>query len=402
MTAPPAMRESWNAAWIRRCASPAWRASTTTEMLSSELPCAIATTLIRPAARAENTAAATPGVPCMPSPTTATVAMPGLTSMPSISPRRISPVNSRSRLSRASSANGSGTLKQIECSDDACEISDTEIWRVCSAWKVRAAMPGTPSIPLPVTVTSAWPPAAVRALTGKRRRGHSLRHFGAGRVGIGEWAHEHRNAAAGHGNERARVQHLGAVVRQFGRLARVELGNDPRVRHDARIGGEQPRHILPERYPGGAEPAREQRGGEVGAAAAQRRDLALGGGTDEPRHDRDDAARKQREQRPLDAPVGPGKVRGRLAERAVGVDEVEGVHILCLGAGRIQRGGHQARAQPLATRREIVGRPRGQLAQEPEPLGQRLQLREHVADVRQEVGSRPARWQQRPRHLGVP
>ena len=62
------------------------RASTTTEMLSSDEPWAMATTLIPPAARAENTPAATPGVPCMPRPTTATVAMPGLTSTPSISP----------------------------------------------------------------------------------------------------------------------------------------------------------------------------------------------------------------------------------------------------------------------------------------------------------------------------
>jgi len=168
MTPPPAMRESWNAAWMRRCASAACRASTTTEMLSSELPCAIATTLIFAAASAVNTAAATPGVPCMPRPTTATVAMPRLSSTPSISPRPISAVNSRSRLSRASVASPSGTLKQIECSDDACEISETDICRSCSAWKVRAAMPGTPSIPLPVTVTSACPPAAVSALTGNR------------------------------------------------------------------------------------------------------------------------------------------------------------------------------------------------------------------------------------------
>ena len=65
--------------------------------------------------------------------------------------------NSRSRLSRASAATASGTLKQIECSDDAWEMSETEICRACSAAKVRAAMPGTPSMPLPVTVTSAWP-----------------------------------------------------------------------------------------------------------------------------------------------------------------------------------------------------------------------------------------------------
>ncbi len=168
ITPPPAMRESWNAAWIRRCASAACRASTTTEMLSSELPCAIATTLIRlPRVRR------TPPPPrracrACPSPTTATVAIPEPSSTPSISPRAISPPNSRSRLSRASAASASGTLKQIECSEDAWEMSDTEIRRAWSEAKVRAAMPGTPSIPLPVTVTSACPPAAVSALTGKR------------------------------------------------------------------------------------------------------------------------------------------------------------------------------------------------------------------------------------------
>ncbi len=104
----------------------------------------------------------------MPSPTTAIVAIAGLTSTPSISARAISPRNSRSNAVRASSASGSGTLKQIECSDDACEMSETEMPRPCSAAKVRAAMPGTPSMPLPATVSSAWPPAAVSALTGLR------------------------------------------------------------------------------------------------------------------------------------------------------------------------------------------------------------------------------------------
>ena len=128
----------------------------------------MATTLIFAAASAPKTAAATPGVPCIPSPTTATVAIDGVSSTPSISPRAISPPNSRVRLSCASFASASGTLKQIECSELACEMRETEIWRSCRAWKVRAAIPGTPSMPLPVTVTRAWPPAAVSALTGKR------------------------------------------------------------------------------------------------------------------------------------------------------------------------------------------------------------------------------------------
>ena len=59
-----------------------------------------------------------------------------------------------------------GTAKQIDCSDDDCEISDTLIPSRCSASNVRAAMPGTPSMPLPPTVISAWPRAADSALTG--------------------------------------------------------------------------------------------------------------------------------------------------------------------------------------------------------------------------------------------
>ena len=47
-------------------------------------------------------------------------------------------------------------------------MSETEMPRPCSAANVRAAMPGTPSMPLPVTVISAWPPAAVSAFTGMR------------------------------------------------------------------------------------------------------------------------------------------------------------------------------------------------------------------------------------------
>ena len=102
----------------------------------------------------------------MPKPTTTNVASPVRASTPSISCRAISRWNVSSRLRRARWALSSGTLKQIECSDDAWVISETEIPSWCTAAKVRAAMPGTPSIPLPVTVSSAWPGMAESALTG--------------------------------------------------------------------------------------------------------------------------------------------------------------------------------------------------------------------------------------------
>ncbi len=151
---------------MRRCASGACASETTKEMFSSEEPWAIATTLIPPAASAEKTRAAMPGVPAIPRPTTEIVESPESISTPSISRRAISSAKASRRLRRASFALACGTERQIECSEEAWEMSDTEIPSRWSAAKVRAAMPGTPSMPLPVTVRSAWPEIADSALTG--------------------------------------------------------------------------------------------------------------------------------------------------------------------------------------------------------------------------------------------
>src|SRR5206468_3373540 len=154
-TAPPPIFESWKAACTTRWARGASLPSTTSDRFSSDDPWAVAITLIPASARAEKTRAAMPGVSAMPSPTTTSVARPVRASTPSISCRAISRWNVCSRLRRARCALSSGTLKQIECSDEAWVMSDTEIPSWCTAAKVRAAMPGTPSMPLPVTVSSA-------------------------------------------------------------------------------------------------------------------------------------------------------------------------------------------------------------------------------------------------------
>src|SRR5205807_2560991 len=57
-TAPPPIFESWNAACTARWARGASLAATTSERFSSEEPCAVAITLIRASASAENTRAA--------------------------------------------------------------------------------------------------------------------------------------------------------------------------------------------------------------------------------------------------------------------------------------------------------------------------------------------------------
>ncbi|OLB13877.1 MAG: hypothetical protein AUH07_05580 [Gemmatimonadetes bacterium 13_2_20CM_70_9] len=126
-TSPPPIFDSWNAPCTARRARDASFPSTTSDRFSSEDPCAIAITLIPTSASAENTRDAIPGVPAIPRPTTTSVAAPVRTSTPSISWRAISRWNVVSRLRRARSALPSGTLKQIECSDDAWLMRETEI-----------------------------------------------------------------------------------------------------------------------------------------------------------------------------------------------------------------------------------------------------------------------------------
>ena len=168
--------------------------------------------------------------------------------MPSMSLRAISSRNSLEQAPRAPLAAAPGTEKQIDCSDDDCGISDTLIPSRCSASNVRAAMPGTPSMPLPPTVISACPPAAESALTGYWSSVRRAGDLGPRPRRVGERAHEHRQLPPSDRDQRARVQHLRAVVGELGRLAQVQLRDDARVGDDPRIGGQQAGDVLPQRH----------------------------------------------------------------------------------------------------------------------------------------------------------
>ena len=96
-----------------------------------------------------------PGAPAMPSPTTATTAMPGRAVTLSMRPARSSSRNAARRLLTARSASPSGSVKPIELSDEAWKIVDTDSRSESTATNVRAAMPWTPTMPLPATVTIA-------------------------------------------------------------------------------------------------------------------------------------------------------------------------------------------------------------------------------------------------------
>ena len=163
---PPPIFESWKAAWTRRAASAVCPPSTTNEMFSSDEPWAIAITFTPPAARAEKTRAEMPGVPAIPLPTTATTATSPRDVMPSMRPVWSSSRKARRSAVTALPASPSGRVKPIELSEEAWKIVETESDSACTAVNVRAAMPGTPIMPLPATVTSAWLLIVARAFTG--------------------------------------------------------------------------------------------------------------------------------------------------------------------------------------------------------------------------------------------
>ena len=102
----------------------------------------------------------------MPSPTTAITASPGRALTLSMAPVAISAAKARRRLATARSASASGTVKPIELSDEAWKIVDTDSRSASTAAKVRAAMPCTPTMPLPATVTTAWRGSTATAFTG--------------------------------------------------------------------------------------------------------------------------------------------------------------------------------------------------------------------------------------------
>ncbi|MDL1885946.1 ABC transporter substrate-binding protein [Anaerolineae bacterium CFX8] len=126
---------------------------TTNEMLHSDDPCAMAMTLMPRSPITENTRPATPGVPRIPAPTAVIITTFSSTSTRSMSRRASSAASSASIASRTFRAVLSVTRKQKLCSDDDCEIIRMLAPACALARKVRPAMPGTPIIPLPLTVS---------------------------------------------------------------------------------------------------------------------------------------------------------------------------------------------------------------------------------------------------------
>ena len=131
----------------------------------------MARTLMPALPRAPKKVAATPAVWAISSPTAARMLQELTRSTRWMWPSRISGSKARRAVLRASSACASGTAKQIECSELACEMSTTLTDTSRRAPKRRCATPGTPIIPVPSTLTRAMPSTVEKPLHGARAAG---------------------------------------------------------------------------------------------------------------------------------------------------------------------------------------------------------------------------------------
>ena len=179
----------------------------------------------------------------------------------------------------------------------------------------------------------------------------------------------------GHGEllrelDRARLQHLGAERRHLEHLVVGDAGELARVRHHVRVGGVDAVHVGEDLAHVGLERRGQRDAGEIGAAPAQRRDVAGLGHALKARDD-DDLAGVE---------GGMDALGGDAADARAGVDAV-GDHADLRSreragglAQRLERHGEEADGDLLARGQHHVhlariGRGRDGLRQSDEPVG---------------------------------
>ena len=203
----------------------------------------------------------------------------------------------------------------------------------------------------------------------------------------------HRNAPFGQGRERLGMQHLGAVIGQFGRFRVGDLGQHLGIRHQPRIGAHDAIHVGPDPKLGRVQRRRQDGGRIIRTAASQRGGPAVGGGAIEARHHRNRALADQRQQ------VGPRLLprrlhqRGRVAEHGVGDNQLPGVHRRGGRAFGLQVLRHQQRREPLAHGHGFIHRARRPLVQHRHAAHDALEFADQGVNLRHR-GSVPRLRQQ--------
>ncbi len=210
------------------------------------------------------------------------------------------------------------------------------------------------------------------------------------------------DAAAVQGDQRAWVKDLGPEVRDFGRLAVVKLGDEPRVGNGSRVRGQDPGHVLPEDHPRRPQRAGEEGRREVGAAAAEGRHRAVGPEADEAGDHGGDAPPEQGGQSPA-GPLPRGhQVGSGRSVPAVGRHHLGGVDALGLPARGVKGRRQDCAGRPLSARDQGVAGPGGQLAQRGHRVGDLLVLAGLMVGGGEEGPAHPARGHQLHRDVPVP
>ena len=186
-------------------------------------------------------------------------------------------------------------------------------------------------------------------------------------------------------DERARMQHLGAVVRDLRGLAMMELRDQASVGDKTRIGRQNAWHVLPEHGGRGAEGTREKRRRQVRAATSEGRHAAVRRLSDEAGNDRRLASGEERLERPSCAACRALEVRGGAAVMAVGFDDIAGVDERRLATGFGHGRGEDRGRHALAARDEHVARARFEMTEHANRDRQFLVFTRGRIDERQEL-----------------
>ena len=125
---------------------------TTTVMLYSDAPCAMATTFTDACASASKSIAETPGVWHMFLPTAASTAQSSTVEISLMRPAAMAFSKRADSARLAASASCERTAKQMECSEDAWLIITTLHPACFTVSNTALAVPGTPTIPVPSTL----------------------------------------------------------------------------------------------------------------------------------------------------------------------------------------------------------------------------------------------------------
>ena len=192
--------------------------------------------------------------------------------------------------------------------------------------------------------------------------------------------HPHRNALLHRRQNRRRMQHLRAEVRQLRRLFEADRLHAQRIGTDARIGGHDAVDVRPDLDRSGVQSAAHQRSGVVAAAASQRGRDAVRRRADKAAHHRRLAASTSGSTSSRSLSSISLSMRDRLAVVVVGDDAAARVHMRAVEATLRKGRRHHAARKPLAEAHHQIIRSRGQLADRrnaAQQIVQRIELCDH-------------------------